>query len=174
MVEQYMKPSGWILVTILGCMALAAGCAQYPGGLATPVPTTPLPIPTVSPVESTPGVTASPSAPPPLLGPIQYVPGGAYHVGDEILISGSTILSGGNQLVIDVTQVSFGPTPKENSTAFSGASAVVTVKEGIPPGNNSWSYVLDTTGFAPDEYVVSITALTVKNLSESSTFTLVP
>jgi len=169
-----MKPSGWILVTALGCMVLAVGCAQYPGGPATPVPTTPLPTATVSPVESTPAVTASPSATPPLLGPIQYVPGGTYHVGDEILISGSTILSGGNQLVIEVTQVSFGPTPKENSTPFSGASAVVTVKEGVPPGNNSWSYILDTTGFAPDEYVVSITALTVKNLSETSTFTLLP
>jgi hypothetical protein len=174
MVEQYMKPSGWILVLIVGCMTLAAGCAQYPGGPATPSPTTPLPTGTVSPVESTPAITATPPATPPMLGPIQYVPGGTYHVGDEILISGSTILSGGNQLLIEVTSVSFGPAPKGNNTAFSGVSAVVTVQEGVPPGNNSWSYILDTTGFVPDEYVVTITALSVKNLSETSTFTLLP
>jgi hypothetical protein len=169
-----MKPAGWILVLIVGCMALAAGCTQYPGGPATPSPTTPVPTATVSPVESTPAATATPSATPTMLGPIQYIPGGTYHVGDEILISGSTILSGGNQLLIEVTSVSFGPTPKENNTPFTGASAVVTVEEGVPPGNNSWSYILDTTGFVPDEYIVTITALTVQNVSETSTFTLLP
>jgi hypothetical protein len=174
MVEQYMKLSGWILVMMAGCMALVAGCAQYPGGPATPTATTPLPTATISPVESTPTIMISPSVIPTLLGPIQYVPGGTYHVGDEILISGSTILSGGNQLAIEVTSVSFGPAPKENNTPFSGVSAVVTVQEGAPPGNNSWSYILDTTGFVPDEYVVTITALTVQNLFETSTFTLLP
>ncbi|MBP1928748.1 hypothetical protein J2741_001295 [Methanolinea mesophila] len=169
-----MNSSGWILVAIAGCMVLAAGCAYYPGGPATPPPTTPVPTATVSPVETTPAVTAIPSGTSPVPGPIRYVPGGTYHVGDEILISGSTILSGGNQLLIEVTSVSFGPAPKENNTAFSGASAVVTVEEGVPPGNNSWSYILDTAGFVPDEYVVTITALTVRNLSETSTFTLLP
>ena len=169
-----MKPSGWILVLIVVCLALAAGCAQYPGGPATPSPATPLPTTAVVPVESSPAATATPTSAQPMLGPIQYVPGGTYHVGDDILLSGSTILSGGNQLLIEVTSMAFGPAPKENNTPFSGVSAVVTVQEGVPPGNNSWSYILDTTGFVPDEYVVTITALTVQNVRETSTFTLLP
>ncbi len=106
-------------------------------------------------------------------GNITFVPGGIYHVGDKVLISGTTILSPGNQVLIEVTSASFGPTNKSEESRFYGASAVVIVKKGNLDSVNSWSYLLDTGNLAPDTYLVSISGITVKAYALSSSFVLV-
>jgi len=69
---------------------------------------------------------------------------------------------------------SFGPTDKRDDRWFSGISAVVMVEEGTSGGANILRYELDTTGFAPDEYQVVISGITVPALLETETFTLLP
>jgi hypothetical protein len=150
------------------------------GAPVTGIPRTPLtPLPDItteiaSPT-STPDQSVSPETPlqEAVEGKIRLVPGGIYHVGDRILISGTTILSPGNQILIEVTSASFGPTNKSEESRFYGASAVVTVEKGALDSVNNWSYVLDTGDLAPDTYLVSISGITVRAYAQSSSFVLV-
>jgi hypothetical protein len=140
-------------------------------------PRTPVPDITTDIVSPSPSPNQSVSLQTPLQeaieGNIRFVPGGIYHVGDRILISGTTILSPGNQILIEVTSASFGPTNKSEESRFYGASAVITVEKGSLNSVNSWSYVLDTGDLAPDTYLVSISGITVKAYDQSSSFVLV-
>jgi hypothetical protein len=105
-------------------------------------------------------------------GPIQFIPGGEYHVGDRILMTGTTILSPGNQLLIEVTAVAFGPTNKTEDNRFSGSSAIVTVEKGQVNSQNTWEYILDTAGFLPGDYQVLITGIQVTQFQKSAYFIL--
>ncbi|MCX6693966.1 MAG: hypothetical protein NT074_05395 [Methanomicrobiales archaeon] len=88
-------------------------------------------------------------------------PGSEVKVGETVTISGLTILSPGNRILVEVYPVTFGPQPKGSSDPEGGGSGVVTVG-GVPGGGpNRWSYSLNTTGFAPDTYLVTITGLDV-------------
>ncbi|KUG14468.1 hypothetical protein ASZ90_015885 [hydrocarbon metagenome] len=69
---------------------------------------------------------------------------------------------------------SFGPTDKRDGSWLSGISAVVVVEEGPSGSANILRYELDTTGFAPDEYQVAISGITVPALLDTATFTLLP
>lgn len=151
-----------------------------PGTPVTGIPRAPLtPVPDITPeivsLTLTPNQSVSVQTPlqQAIEGKIRFVPDGIYHVGDTILISGTTILSPGNQILIEVTSASFGPTNKSEESRFYGASAVVTVEKGDLNSVNSWSYVLDTGDLAPDTYLVSISGITVKTYAQSSSFVLV-
>jgi hypothetical protein len=132
------------------------------------------PFPEVTPLAGTPA--ASPAATPDesLGGPVRFVPGREYHVGDAILLTGTTILSPGNELLVEVVELEFSPTNKTDDTAFSGASAIVTVEKGRVDSRNTWEYTLDTTGFGPGEYQVLITGIQVTGFQKSANFTLLP
>jgi hypothetical protein len=157
---------------VLAALLLTAGCVQEQAPPATPPETgvqTPVPATTIQ-LTATPGPTPNES----LGGPIQFIPGGAYHVGDRIRMTGTTILSPGNQLLIEVYSLSFAPTNKTSETAFSGASAIVTVQKGTIHSENTWEYMLDTRGFNPGEYQVLITGIQVNQFQKSAYFTLLP
>jgi trimeric autotransporter adhesin len=98
-------------------------------------------------------------------------PVGTHAVGEKFTITGSTNLAAGDNLQVDVYSSSFKPTGKTQDSAFSGASGVVQVQPGSS-GRNSWSFVVDATGFRPDEYIVTVKGIT-QDVSGSVTFTIV-
>jgi hypothetical protein len=99
-------------------------------------------------------------------------PLGTYTVGDQVSITGTTNLAPGDQLLIEVTSSSFGPTSKTQSGAFSGVSATVTVQAGAG-GTNTFGYIVDTAGFTPDTYLVQVSGITVPAASATGSFDLV-
>lgn len=98
-------------------------------------------------------------------------PIGTKTVGQSFILSGTTNLATGDQLQVEITSSSFGPTPKGEGGGFSGASGLVTVQEGTG-GVNTWQFPVDTTGFVPDDYIVQITGITV-SVTSSTHFTVV-
>jgi hypothetical protein len=180
--------TGAVFAFIIFFAVLLSGCTwnyvpesePAAGSPVTGIPSAPL-----TPLPDVPSEITSPSSTPDQSGPLRtplqeavegnitFVPGGIYRVGDKILISGTTILSPGNQVLIEVTSASFGPTNKSEESRFYGASAVVTVEKGTLNSVNSWSYLLDTGDLAPDTYLVSISGITVKAYAQSSSFVLV-
>ena len=161
----------WLSALFLLALILICGCIQYQPS-PTSQRTLPFPEGTIS--AGTPA--ASPAATPDesLGGPVRFAPGREYHVGDTILLTGTTILSPGNELLIEVTEMEFSPTNKTDDTAFSGTSAIVTVEKGRVDSRNTWEYTLDTTGFSPGEYQVLITGIQVTGFQKSAYFTLLP
>jgi hypothetical protein len=96
-----------------------------------------------------------------------------HTLGERINLSGTTNLAPGNRLLVEVTSQTFGPTPKDQSGAFSGITDTVTVQDG-PGDQNTWSFSFDTTSFIPDTYVVRVSGITVSNAVASTSFTLNP
>ena len=166
----YPSPMKTGLAVILLCLAvLAGGCiGQEPG---TPSPPTSAPTPTTAQPEP---ATVPPTIDESLGGPVEFEPGGEYHAGDRILLSGITNLAPGNELLIEVRSVSFGPTPKARDSNITGISATVVVGQGAVDSRNTWHYLLDTTGFMPDVYQVEISGITVPAFRKSASFTLLP
>lgn len=80
-----------------------------------------------------------------------------YTQGEIIHISGTTNLAAGNELIITIVSLSFTPTAKEKPSGFSGTSGMATVRE--EEGRNIWSFTFDSTGFIPDEYLVTIESI---------------
>jgi len=165
---------GLIILLLLCAVILDTGCMQNEG--APPVSETLAIPPEPSINASTPTVSTSPSSPPyeAQTGQLVFIQGGNYHVGDRILMTGTTILSPGNQLLIEVSSVSFDPTNKTMENGIYGISAVITVEKGEMNSQNKWEYLLDTTDFAPDEYQVLISGITVPTFRESTSFLLLP
>ncbi|HEU17627.1 MAG TPA: hypothetical protein ENO06_02720 [Methanolinea sp.] len=153
-----------IVVFLCSC-----GCIDSAGDQGEPTP------------HPTPGVVETTHAPQPEEttlaavseeGPIQFYPGGQYHVGDRIVMSGTTNLHPGNRLLVEITSVSFSPTNKSEESAFSGISDVVTVMPGPDDRNNTWSCTLDTTELKPDTYSVLVSGITTKTFRKSTSFEL--
>jgi hypothetical protein len=92
--------------------------------------------------------------------------------GTVFTLNGTTSLAAGDNLKVDITSSSFAPTKKTSSSGFSGASGVIAVQPGIS-GLNTWSFPVDTSTFAPDEYLVTVSAIT-QIATASSKFTVVP
>jgi hypothetical protein len=151
---------GWILLS---------GCVQETGDSNVPESPGPATAPPTPPVQMT--VMLLPYGEP-VTGPVQFIPGGVYRVGDTILITGTTILSPGNPLLIEIRSIAFGPSNKSDPDYFSGATAVIEVLKGSSEGQNTWRYVLNTSGFSPGEYSLEITGLKVLNFRESASFSL--
>ena len=152
-------------------LILICGCVQDQSHPAT-LQTTPIPEGTFS--TGTPAASPATTPEETQEGRVRFVPGGEYHSGDKILLTGTTILSPGNELLIEVLELEFSPTNKTEDTPFSGVSAIVTVKKGQEDSKNTWEYSLDTAGFAPGEYQVLITGIQVTSFQESAYFTLLP
>jgi hypothetical protein len=165
---------GLIILLLFYAGILITGCIQEKGAPPVSETLTMPPEPSIN--SSTTTVSTSPSSPPSetLTGPVVFMSGGNYHVGDRILMTGTTILSPGNQLLIEVSSVSFGPTNKTIENGIYGMSAVITVEKGERDSQNRWEYLLDTTDFAPDEYQVLISGITVPMFRESTSFSLLP
>ena len=160
-----------LVFAVLVGMILLPGCLQDTDSMGVPESTVPATI------SATPSVPPTVTHPPPdsaASGPVQFVPGRVYHEGDELLITGTTILSPKNPLLVDIMSVPFGPTNKTDPAYFSGATAVIEVQAGSPGGQNTWHYLLNTSGFAPGDYSVEISGLEVQGFQETATFTLEP
>jgi hypothetical protein len=89
-----------------------------------------------------------------------------------ILLGGTTILSPGNHILVEVSPVSFGPTKKGDRSDSSGTSGVVSVAPGDADSRNTWAFLIDTRGWEPDEYMVHITGIEVPRFTLSSRFTV--
>jgi len=96
-------------------------------------------------------------------------PIGNHIVGDSFVITGSTNLAIGDALAVEVISSSFRPTTKQQSGEFSGASGTVYVGKGS--GLNRWSFPVDSAGWKPDEYIVTVSAI-VQEATASTTFVL--
>jgi hypothetical protein len=133
-----------------------------------------MPSPELTPSAEAPRESPAPTPDESLGGPVRFVPGREYHVGDTILLTGTTILSPGNELLIEVTELEFSPTNKTENSGFSGASAIVTIEKGQGNSNNTWEYILNTAGFNPGDYQVLITGIQVTGFQKSAYFNLLP
>lgn len=98
---------------------------------------------------------------------LMITPIGTITVGQSFILSGTTNLAPGDQLQVEITSSSFGPTPKGEGGGFSGVSGVVIVKEGTG-GVNTWQFPVDTTGWIPDDYIVLVTGITVAVTSSTN------
>jgi hypothetical protein len=81
-------------------------------------------------------------------------PIGNVTVGENITISGTTNLAPGDQLLVTVSPVAFGPTNKTERVGVTGVSGTVTVQKGEPA--NTWSFEVDTSQLEPGEYTVTV------------------
>ena len=160
-----------LIAAVLAGLLLLSGCVHQSGDNNTLERLHHATAPATIPVQGT--MTFSQPGKP-AEGPEEFKPGGTFSVGDEILIAGTTILSPGNRLLIEIRSVAFGPSNKTDTAYFSGSSAVIEVLKGSRGGQNTWRYVLNTSGFVPGDYSLEITGLDVQGFRESGTFTLIP
>ena len=72
--------------------------------------------------------------------------------GETATISGTTNLAPGNRLLVEVTPVAFGP----GNASVQGGTAGTAVVEAGNDTANTWSFAMDTTGFEPGEYTVTV------------------
>ncbi|MDH7511154.1 MAG: hypothetical protein QHH04_08970 [Methanolinea sp.] len=164
-----------LLVTLLmvtGCIApLTQGGEgrKSPGGTPgiMPVPTTPRQVQETVTVAAEMPVEAERSTRP-------LVHGAKYRAGDTLAISGETILSPGNHVLVQVTPLAFGPTKKGASLPVSGASGVVPVTRQEGASFSRWSFEFDTTGWEPGEYGVRVQGIEVPAFSLDVRFALAP
>jgi len=98
-------------------------------------------------------------------------PPGDHVVGDRFTAGGSTNLAVGDNLMVEITSSSFGPTQKGGGSQFSGVSGMVHVVPGTT-GYNRWSFDVDTSTFKPDEYILKVSGITV-DVTGSTTFNIV-
>ncbi|WP_369425252.1 PGF-CTERM sorting domain-containing protein, partial [Methanothrix sp.] len=95
---------------------------------------------------------------------------GDKYVGEKFTLSGTTNLAVDDTLIITVTSASFRPTEKTQASEFSGASGTTKVVKGTA-GENAWSFDVDTTGFKPDQYIVTVECVETDTRA-TSTFTV--
>ncbi|WP_221057479.1 hypothetical protein [Methanoculleus chikugoensis] len=96
---------------------------------------------------------------------------GTVTAGETVTIGGTTNLAPGNRLLITVTPVGFAPTNKSAPSGAGGTSGTAVVKEGNDTAN-TWSFDVDTTGFEPGEYSVTVEWVE-GDATASTTFTVV-
>jgi len=163
-------------ILIIALLAAACGGCLTKGGPERegPTPAIPSVAPTSFVTDGGPdtGKPEESSLPAEMVHPFQ--PKGAYRAGDRILLSGTTILSPGNHILVEVTPVSFLPTKKSDPLAASGSAGVVVVLAGERGLPNTWSYLIDTRGWEPDEYQVKVQGVEVPRSTASFRFTLRP
>jgi hypothetical protein len=95
-----------------------------------------------------------------------------HFIGDVFTITGSTNLAAGDDILVEITSASFLPAKKTESSGFSGMSRMVRVVKGSD-GDNRWDVVVDTKGFAADEYIVTAEAVGIGSIATTG-FRLLP
>lgn len=93
---------------------------------------------------------------------------GTVTAGETVTIGGTTNLAPGNRLLITVTPVGFAPTNKSVPSGVGGTAVV----EGGDAAAKTWSFAVDTTGFEPGEYIVTVEWVE-GDATASTTFTVV-
>ena len=93
---------------------------------------------------------------------------GTVAANETVTIGGTTNLAPGNRLLVAVTPIGFGP---GNASVQGGTSGTAVVEEGDDTAN-SWSFDVDTTGFEPGEYSVTVEWVE-GDATASTTFTVV-
>jgi len=95
--------------------------------------------------------------------------------GETLTVSGTTNLAPGNRLLVTATPVAFGPANASTPSGGGGASGTAVVEAGNGTAN-TWSFAMDTTGFQPGEYIVTVdwvegdaTASTTFTVTEAAT-----
>ena len=96
---------------------------------------------------------------------------GTVTAGETVTIGGTTNLAPGNRLLITVTPVGFAPTNK-SAPSGAGGTAGTAVVEGGDAAAKTWSFAVDTTGFEPGEYIVTVEWVE-GDATASTTFTVV-
>jgi hypothetical protein len=96
---------------------------------------------------------------------------GDRQVGDTFSINGTTNLAVGDDLMVEVFPSSFHPTAKTWTGGSSGAAGIVKVTPGAGTANH-WSFDVDTSGFTPDTYIVTVSGVLV-DVTMTTTFNLV-
>jgi PGF-CTERM protein len=94
---------------------------------------------------------------------------GDKNVGDSFVITGTTNLAVGDQLIVETKSASFKLTDKTQASGFSGGSGTVTVTAGDKDGENVWELNVDTAAFIPDQYIVTVQAIEA-SLTGTQTF----
>ena len=176
-----MKISLWVVLA--AAMAIAAAGCTAPQVQEVPAAAPPSQVPAIT---STPGIPVAVNTTMPgpanrivnlsgtiLPGDSFLAPMGVYYEGDVVTVHGTTILSPGNPLLVEVVSSSFGPVPKSSRQWFTGVSGVVQVQQGPPGGKNTWSFSFPTDGFEWDTYIVTVSGLEV-NVRDTTTFELRP
>jgi hypothetical protein len=91
-----------------------------------------------------------------------------HAVGDRFTITGNTNLAVGDELMVEISSESFRPTNKMQPSGFSGAGGTVRVQKGTD-GLNKWSFDVDASTFAPDEYTITVSGI-LQDVKGSSRF----
>lgn len=169
------------LVTV-SCIALVlvAGCTgNRPGGENTAgIPE--LPVFTTPETGGNPGIASPTASVPPVSPPVTEMypllslkSPRTVKAGENVTLNGTTILSPGQAILVEVVSSSFGPAPKTSNNTFYGSTGIVHVERGIRDSVNAWSYTFSTESFAPDTYLVTVSGMTV-NVTATAKFQLVP
>jgi hypothetical protein len=79
--------------------------------------------------------------------------GARYYAGDRFTVSGNSTLSGGKEIIVRFYLNSYihGIKARPDNTSVMVATRVVPGGSGL----NRWSAAIDTTGFWPDEYIIT-------------------
>jgi hypothetical protein len=166
------SPGEAIAFCIVLVMLLVAGCVGNMGdatnaGNGTPAATKLSLVPSAI---STPTGNQSP----PTHGDFYWIrmnPIGDKQVGDSFTITSATNLSAGEKVLVQVF-TSYIPGPKIEQGEFSGATGMVRVVQGRS-GINTISFVVNTTTFKPDEYIVTEEAVN-QEATGTALFNLIP
>ncbi len=86
---------------------------------------------------------------------VDTLPIGTHQTGDSFTISGTTNISAGTELLVEIYPLN--QTRSIKGTMYSGSAGRVTIKEGSY-GKNTWSYPVDLSDFKPDEYRVIVSS----------------
>ncbi|MCQ8893986.1 MAG: hypothetical protein NQU46_05080 [Methanolinea sp.] len=172
-----MDCTKYLLLVIVATVAVTAGCLwgnaplAVPGSPPAPHNGTPGALPGEDQSEK---LTVPPERETGPLSPAPFVPGTTYPAGSRIRLSGPTILSPGNHILVEVRSVSFFPTGKSQSLPVSGTAGIATVEKSDGTAFNSWSYEWDTERWEPGEYLVQVRGMEVPAFSLDTRFFLAP
>ena len=101
---------------------------------------------------------------------IMIDPVGTQEIGRSFVLSGSTNLAAGDQLLVEVVPTSFVPSGKDQPVPSSGVSGTVTIAGGST--QNVWSYPVSGSSLAADSYTVRVSGVAVTT-STSAVFEVV-
>jgi hypothetical protein len=91
----------------------------------------------------------------PVTGEISLDPMTDHLTGESFIITGTTNIMPGNDLLIEISPLNHTRSIKGINT--SGSAGRVTIKQG-PTGKNTWSYSISSSDLLPDEYRIVVSS----------------